>query len=586
MFDRGSGTVLHKLNVKGHAVCIASGVAWIGSSGGDVTSWDLTTGSRKSAYEGALGDCIVWVECFRDIVMCGTGSEKGAICWDDADAISDIAIIDDSTASITKKWSTEITGCFCYCFEGTSELIFSGHLDGVICGWTTDGEQTMKFTDAGEVVYSLAAHPTEARIVSGSNDHVIRIWDVTSKSLVESVQDSTTSGWAYGGDWAVCYDSAGDRIFSSETQSQSVRVWKDGVMQAELKGHSACIRKIKSLPAGEKKAVSCDRAGCTVLWNLPDGPQSSAETIKEKVLWCGFTRNGDEFVTVSDGFVRVWSAMTCLTRASASFDGFYRSRGVIYDEIDAVLCTGRMDVTVFSLTDLSILHTFTALDSDDGSTTAMALSADFDKLLVTECRNCNSELSVAKVFDISNYKDKSFEQTTITTYTEPSARLFSCDIHPDNKLAVTGGHAGAHVWEMTSGNTLHHIESGCFHVEFVVRGTTGVNVLYTANNQCLIRDFERDEDISTFKGHTDGVVKAQFLNDGHHLLTASEDGTLRMFEVATGECVYAFVNHRAQQFTALAVQPQAGGGGGGGMVVAGNNNQMLYVLRTVHGYVQ
>ena len=56
------------------------------------------------------------------------------------------------------------------------------------------------------------------------------------------------------------------------------------------------------------------------------------------------------------------------------------------------------------------------------------------------------------------------------------------------------------------------------------------------------------------------------------------DGTIRIFDVASQKCLYAFFNHRAGRYsTALAVSPP--GTGNGVTVVAGNKNGMTYVLR-------
>ena len=112
------------------------------------------------------------------------------------------------------------------------------------------------------------------------------------------------------------------------------------------------------------------------------------------------------------------------------------------------------------------------------------------------------------------------------------------------------------------------------------------------------------EDVSAFRGHTDQVVAAAFLgkkendvngvndkdddgdddNDESLVLTASEDGALRLFDVASEKCVYAFFNHRAQQYKCLAWKQRtvAGSAVPEIVVVAGNANGMIYVLSTKH----
>ena len=66
------------------------------------------------------------------------------------------------------------------------------------------------------------------------------------------IQDTTSSGWAFGGNWGVHFDATGRRILATEPQSKSLRIFGlDGKMQAELKGHLACIKKIRLVPGKE-----------------------------------------------------------------------------------------------------------------------------------------------------------------------------------------------------------------------------------------------------------------------------------------------------------------------------------------------
>lgn len=51
----------------------------------------------------------------------------------------------------------------------------------------------------------------------------LREWDVDKQCVVRSVQDTTSSGWAYGGNWSVSYDPTGDHVLCTEPQSQSLR---------------------------------------------------------------------------------------------------------------------------------------------------------------------------------------------------------------------------------------------------------------------------------------------------------------------------------------------------------------------------
>ena len=75
-----------------------------------------------------------------------------------------------------------------------------------------------------------------------------------------------------------------------------------------------------------------------------------------------------------------------------------------------------------------------------------------------------------------------------------------------------------------------------------------------------------------YTGHIDRVQDAVFSNKNKHLVTVSDDGVLRMYETDTGKSLYAFFNHRAEQFVSVAAKSDDS------MIIAANANGMLYIL--------
>src|SRR5258707_980286 len=44
-------------------------------------------------------------------------------------------------------------------------------------------------------------------------------------------------------------------------------------------------------------------------------------------------------------------------------------------------------------------------------------------------------------------------------------------------------------------------------------------------------------------GHSDGIHAAAFLPDGKRLVSASHDGTVKLWSIETGECLHTFAGH-------------------------------------------
>jgi hypothetical protein len=79
--------------------------------------------------------------------------------------------------------------------------------------------------------------------------------------------------------------------------------------------------------------------------------------------------------------------------------------------------------------------------------------------------------------------------------------------------------------------------------------------LSTSNDRTLrLWEVATGESVRTFTGHTSGVEGCAFSPDGQLLLSTSFNGTLRLWEVATGESVRTFTGHTSG-VTACAFSP-------------------------------
>ena len=79
--------------------------------------------------------------------------------------------------------------------------------------------------------------------------------------------------------------------------------------------------------------------------------------------------------------------------------------------------------------------------------------------------------------------------------------------------------------------------------------------------------------LRTFNGRLSGTGRAFILYDNNtRLITGSEDNSIRVHDVSTGETLYTFFHPSSEGFTCFAVH--------GDIVCAGNNNGKVYVFKT------
>ena len=168
-----------------------------------------------------------------------------------------------------------------------------------------------------------------------------------------------------------------------------------------------------------------------------------------QILWCGFTISEEEFITVTDSVIRVWNADSGTPVRSVEWDGHYYSKCAIHpDGVHFAVQGGGdgMEVFWFRVEDLAEvarntgkklygddlfvnLNSFfksstlgprkpfnpfiSVLESSDGSITDIALSEDGNRMLVTECKNMDSDNSIATVWDVTDIASGGFEIHTI-----------------------------------------------------------------------------------------------------------------------------------------------------------------------------
>jgi len=544
----------------------------VGCQDGEVQVYDVSTGILDFECAESLGECVVFVHWTEEFIIAATGSESQAISWHDVKDPVKVLIANRKDGSIVRTWNTGEPGVGGNCFSTSLNMFFTGHIGGKIIGWGLDGNEVVRQdNNLGGVVYALASHSD--LILSGSNDHVIREWKVSKESkkidLVNQITDTTSSGWAFGGNWSVSYDHAGDRILSTEPHSQSLRIYhKNGSLLEELRGHQDCITKISLVDDGHR-AVTCDRDQMSILWNLPEtsNNESSNEKIDDAVRWCDFSPDGSQYVTAAEGVLRIFDTETkALLHTRLGVCKHYCCAGRwMPDGKHFVVVNTQRSVAWFDC-ELKQVSELACFSTDDSSCTGVAISPDGTRAVVVDCRNSQSSLSAGTIINCSDVSNP-VQCGSVSDY---GGRMFACDINHSGKLLAIAGHQGTVVYDLQTLERKYSFDSGCFLVKF----KSDDKLIYESDNGLYLYDPEREEDIVTYNGHTAPVQNACFLDNENMILTASDDGTMRLYDTTSGENVYGFFSHQAQSYKSLSVHPNEK------MIIAADESRILFILST------
>ncbi|XP_066927272.1 telomerase protein component 1-like [Clytia hemisphaerica] len=305
VYDMISGELIHDFKTIGSAVSISSDgkTLILGGYSGRISRYNISKGTLEDVVKIFEKDlCTSWLTCTGDNLLA---------CWNEINIHVDsneryiatwITVLDKNSLKIVKKWCTEKPGFDC-CYNERLNMIFSAHLGGDIIGWDLQGNQLCSATFDCDVIHCLSIHPTENKIISGSDDYIIREWSVTKSSVelcnqIEDDDDIDIKSPLHRGHKSVCYDDIGERILTIRFRRKELRIFNiSGELLKEMKGHAASIEYMSLVP-GKNQVLSSANLHETILWQLPVTKESKKNTVPkmvEEIVRCVLYLKGTHF---------------------------------------------------------------------------------------------------------------------------------------------------------------------------------------------------------------------------------------------------------------------------------------------------
>jgi uncharacterized caspase-like protein len=200
-------------------------------------------------------------------------------------------------------------------FSYDSQRIVSGSNDGVLYLWDLQGNVIGQSKKHGSCIYSVAFSPNGQRIASSSNDG-IRLWDSEGYPIGQAWADDI------GTVTAIAFSPDGQHI-ASGSEDGAVRLWdlhgnsigqlqlwdfnQDVMGQLPVVGHEGAVRAVAFSPDGRR--IVSGGEDCTIrLWELYGQPIGTPFTEHESwVMSVAFSPDGTRIVSGSrDHTVRLW----------------------------------------------------------------------------------------------------------------------------------------------------------------------------------------------------------------------------------------------------------------------------------------
>ncbi|BAZ17189.1 WD-repeat protein [Calothrix sp. NIES-4071] len=445
--------------------------------------WDIDSGQLSTTFNGHTGQ-VYTIAFNQEGQILASGANDGTIrLWN----INTGQLI--QTLQAPSNFVQAVT------FSPDEKTLASTSDDCKIQLWETDtGKLIHTFQGHTYFVQRLAYAPDGKYLASSSHDKTVKLWDVETCTCKKTFQGHTSQVWS------IAFSPNGETIASS-SEDHTVKLWDVATGQCirTFKGYTNAFRLIAFSPDG--KSLVSGSGDCQVrLWDVNTG--ACIKTLaghSSLVVSVAFSPDGRTLASGSNE-IKIWDSITsqCLLTLHGHTNWIW---SVNFSPDGKTLLTSSADRTL----KLWDVQTGNCLQTLQGHTNWI-WAATF---------NSNGKIAASASGD---YTTKIWDIKTgacLATLTGHSNGVLSVAFSPNNKIIATASDdRTTKLWDLTASI-----------------GKNSENNLPTAI--C----------IKTLTGHTSGVYFVTFSPDGSTLATASDDQTVRIWDVNTGECLKILTGH-------------------------------------------
>jgi WD40 repeat protein len=457
-----------------NAVCYSPDGRVIASASRDrtVKLWNAANGDLLRTLSGHAGE-VTAVRFSPDGRFVASGSADSAvIIWNAGDGRKERTLLGHEGLVRTLVFSPD-----------GRHIASASSVDSTIRLWNAGtGQEIRSFDAAG--VETLSYSPDGKRIASGSMDNAIRLWE--AETGAEILVLAGRSSWVR----SVAYSPDGAHIAMGSTD-RTIRIWeaRTGKEILTMAGHTATVRSVSYSPDG-KRIVSGGADSSVRVWDAASGRELQTLWGHDSVVRAVAYDPTGRFIVSgsSDASIKVWDAGTGAEQWT--FRGHAGEvNALAYSPDGFTIASGSSDRTV-KLWDVGGGPPRT-LQGHASAVAAVAFSPNGARLV------SGSADGTVKLWDVSNLRSDRNSASGVELETFPGYST--------------------------------HIKSG------LVYSPTGMSVAAAMDNYAVaIFDVEGGRQPLFLRGHTGDVYDLAYSPNGQRLVSASLDGTTRVWDAVAG----------------------------------------------------
>ncbi|MBX3374042.1 MAG: protein kinase [Phycisphaeraceae bacterium] len=422
-------------------------------------------------------------------------------------------------------------------FDPDGRRIVTASWDGTARLWeTATGRLLATFTGHGDLVRTAAFSPDGTRIVTASMDRTARVWDASSGAplAVLTGHESEVLHGDFSPDGAHVLTTSADgtaRLWNSDT----------GEPAHVLREHQAPLLTGAFSPDGSR-LVTTARDGTARIWERRTGSLMAILVHDEgprrpgsrEVASVAFSPDGALVASASwEGIAHIWNAET--GERLQTIPGGSPINAIAFSPDGKRLATASSDAAV------RIWHPGTGeriaeLPGHSGAVTEVTFNHDGTRLLTGGADR------VARLWDVSG-------DLPVKVLAGHGREVSRVSFSPDGRSIATASLSVVRLFDAGTGQTVRVFHPGG-PIHSVAFSPDGWCLAASGADQVHLIDLQAEHPVRTLRGHTAPITSAGFSADGLRLMTACWDGTLRMWEPATGQLVNELTIHEGKLYGA------------------------------------